>query len=238
MARSATTVLPEPTSPCSSRCIGWPAARSSRIARPTSCWPSVSSNGSRSSNAVEQAAVTAGARAGASRARSAARRWASTVCVTKASSKRSRFSAAPLLGPAVRAVQPAAAPRGRRRSRRSCVPPRAAARGPRGPGRARARSPRRAASSAPRRSRGRSVTSCGICPTRGRVLASSLAARRSGSAGWSAAACRGTCRPCRRTARRGPRRSWPARQSAMCCCLSKNVSVSWPSSVATVTSRR
>ena len=56
MARSATTVLPEPTSPWSSRCIGWPAARSSSSASLTSCWPSVSVNGSRASKAVEQAA--------------------------------------------------------------------------------------------------------------------------------------------------------------------------------------
>ena len=36
IARSATTVLPEPTSPCSSRCIGWVRARSAAIVRPTS----------------------------------------------------------------------------------------------------------------------------------------------------------------------------------------------------------
>ena len=36
IARSATTVLPEATSPCSSRCIGWSAARSARISDSTS----------------------------------------------------------------------------------------------------------------------------------------------------------------------------------------------------------
>ena len=45
IARSATTVLPEPTSPCSSRFIGWMVARSVAIVSPTAFWPAVSSNG-------------------------------------------------------------------------------------------------------------------------------------------------------------------------------------------------
>ena len=45
-ARStATTVLPEPTSPCSSRCIGCGAARSASISPITRCWAFVSGNG-------------------------------------------------------------------------------------------------------------------------------------------------------------------------------------------------
>src|SRR5680860_1423189 len=35
IARSATTVLPEPTSPCSSRCIGWPWPSSDAISSAT-----------------------------------------------------------------------------------------------------------------------------------------------------------------------------------------------------------
>ena len=50
IARSATTVLPEPTSPCSNRCIGWPWPSSAAISSPTLRWPSVRANGSRSSN--------------------------------------------------------------------------------------------------------------------------------------------------------------------------------------------
>ncbi len=50
MARTATTVLPEPTSPCRSRRIGWGLASSSRTSSQTARWPSVSSKGSRASN--------------------------------------------------------------------------------------------------------------------------------------------------------------------------------------------
>src|SRR5438445_390803 len=46
----ATTVLPEPTSPCSKRFIGWPAARSRRISAMTFRCAPVSSNGSDSKN--------------------------------------------------------------------------------------------------------------------------------------------------------------------------------------------
>ena len=41
MARMAITVLPEPTSPCSSRCIGNAQARSAEIVSPAARWPSV-----------------------------------------------------------------------------------------------------------------------------------------------------------------------------------------------------
>ncbi len=41
MARRATIVFPDPTSPWSSRCIGWSVARSSKISRETFRWPSV-----------------------------------------------------------------------------------------------------------------------------------------------------------------------------------------------------
>ena len=51
IARSATTVLPEPTSPCKSRCIGWGCAKSSSISFITASWPPVSPNGSAASKA-------------------------------------------------------------------------------------------------------------------------------------------------------------------------------------------
>ncbi len=51
IARSATIVLPEPTSPWSSRCIGTSRAISAATVSPTSTCPAVSSKGSRASNA-------------------------------------------------------------------------------------------------------------------------------------------------------------------------------------------
>ena len=92
IARSATTVLPEPTSPCSSRCIGWPWPSSSAISSPTLRWPSVSANGSRSSNRSRMPPGRPG-RGLATVASIAARRRASTVWATNASSYFSRFSA-------------------------------------------------------------------------------------------------------------------------------------------------
>ena len=92
IARSATTVLPEPTSPCSSRCIGWPWPSSAAISSPTLRWPSVSANGSRSSNRSRMPPGAPG-RGLATVASIAARRRASTVCATNASSYLSRFSA-------------------------------------------------------------------------------------------------------------------------------------------------
>ena len=46
MANSATTVLPVPTSPMSSRCIRSGAVMSAVISRSARCWSSVSSQGS------------------------------------------------------------------------------------------------------------------------------------------------------------------------------------------------
>src|SRR5699024_8095061 len=50
IARSATTVFPDPTSPCNKRCIGRSLARSSRISAATACCPSVSVNGKEASS--------------------------------------------------------------------------------------------------------------------------------------------------------------------------------------------
>ena len=52
IARSATRVLPEPTSPWSSRFIGWSRASSSATRSPISRWPAVSSKGRRASKAA------------------------------------------------------------------------------------------------------------------------------------------------------------------------------------------
>ncbi len=92
MARSATTVLPEPTSPWSRRCIGRSAARSRASCSPTARWPSVSSNGSAASKSASRLGVPVArsGRAVAGSRATAARRWASAVCRTKASSNRSR----------------------------------------------------------------------------------------------------------------------------------------------------
>ena len=49
-ASAATTVLPEPTSPCSRRCMGIFFCRSASISRPTRCCASVNLNGRRSSS--------------------------------------------------------------------------------------------------------------------------------------------------------------------------------------------
>ena len=54
--RAATTVLPEPTSPISSRCIGRPAARSASISSNARRWPAVGSNGSEASQRVDELA--------------------------------------------------------------------------------------------------------------------------------------------------------------------------------------
>ena len=93
IARSATTVLPEPTSPCSSRCIGRDRARSSAICSPTSSWTVVSTKGSARSNASSRPPARLG-RGVAATAWSSARRCASTTCRTNASSKENRRRAA------------------------------------------------------------------------------------------------------------------------------------------------
>ena len=89
MARSATTVLPDPTSPCSSRCMGCSWASSAVRTSPTSRCPSVRVNGSRASNAWTRPPSRA-TRGVASRPRAAALRRASTTWRTYASSKRNR----------------------------------------------------------------------------------------------------------------------------------------------------
>jgi hypothetical protein len=48
---NATSVLPAPTSPCSSRCMGWGAARSPPISAMAASWSAVSVNGSRATKA-------------------------------------------------------------------------------------------------------------------------------------------------------------------------------------------
>ena len=70
IARSATTVLPAPTSPCTSRFIGCRPARSAAISSPTACCPAVSANGSRASNAASRRAGR-----GAGTPRRAGRPW-------------------------------------------------------------------------------------------------------------------------------------------------------------------
>ncbi len=50
-ARSATSVLPKPTSPQTSRSIGWPDVRSLITASIAACWSAVSSNGKPSAKA-------------------------------------------------------------------------------------------------------------------------------------------------------------------------------------------
>ena len=85
IARSATTVLPEPTSPCSSRFIGWIVARSVAIVSPTDFWPSVSSNGRFWSNTSSNPPGIRG-HGSAGKFRASARRLASTSCTAIASS--------------------------------------------------------------------------------------------------------------------------------------------------------
>ncbi len=87
IARSATRVLPEPTSPWSSRFIGcgWP--RSCSTWAPTSICPRVSSNGSCASNAASNP-PSPPSRGRAPIARTARRRRPSTSWVTSASSNR------------------------------------------------------------------------------------------------------------------------------------------------------
>ena len=93
MARSATMVLPEPTSPWSSRCIGTSRPISSAIVVPISTCPAVRVNGSRASNASSSPPARAG-RGVVVCPDAARRRCASVTCRTKASSYRSRRRAA------------------------------------------------------------------------------------------------------------------------------------------------
>ena len=56
-ASAATTVLPDPTSPCSSRCMGTWRAKSAAISCPTRSWAGVSSKGNAASSWVCRAAL-------------------------------------------------------------------------------------------------------------------------------------------------------------------------------------
>ncbi len=86
MARSATSVLPEPTSPCTRRFIGTGSARSAAISAPTVVWSPVSSNGSAASKPSSSAPPS---RAVACVSRNLARCCSSAACSTNASWKRS-----------------------------------------------------------------------------------------------------------------------------------------------------
>ena len=90
IAYSATTVLPDPTSPISSRCIGRPAARSRSIARIARSWSPVGANGSDS--ASQRAVSVPAAASGSARAPScrSARRRRSTSWSSSSSSNASR----------------------------------------------------------------------------------------------------------------------------------------------------
>ena len=85
---SATTVLPEPTSPWSSRCIGVVRARSRSISAIACSWASVSVNGS-TSRYRSRSSPAGGSASATSRSRSAVRR-ASASWSTRSSSKASR----------------------------------------------------------------------------------------------------------------------------------------------------
>ncbi len=87
IARSATSVLPEPTSPCTSRFIGQVRAMSVAISSPTSRWSPVSSKGSWASSRSRWPPAV-GIRGVAGRARAACRRCRSAVWRTNASWKR------------------------------------------------------------------------------------------------------------------------------------------------------
>ena len=57
MARRATTVFPEPTSPCNNRCIGYLFDKSFSISAFISIWPDVYLNGNLASNAATKTGV-------------------------------------------------------------------------------------------------------------------------------------------------------------------------------------
>ncbi len=137
IARSATTVLPEPTSPCSSRCIGCAGGEvAEHLVR-----PSLLALGQRRTAAARRSGRAGrpsrpGARLGRASARMSARRWASTVWVTNASSKRSRCGGLrPLVVP-VGVVHPLERLRAPDRPSASVVRRRAARPAPRRRGRA------------------------------------------------------------------------------------------------------
>ena len=102
-AVSATTVLPEPTSPCSSRCIGAGLAMSSAICAIAAAWSSVSGNGSAAWNAGTSSPSTACTIPVASAA-SARLRATSASCMRRNSSNLSRCARRDLVGHRGRAV--------------------------------------------------------------------------------------------------------------------------------------
>ena len=89
IARSATTVLPEPTSPCSSRLSGGGADSASDSSSPTFRCPAVSANGSRASNAAASPSSPRG-HGGAGRTDAAILSPCSASCRPRASSHVSR----------------------------------------------------------------------------------------------------------------------------------------------------
>ena len=89
MARSATTVLPEPTSPCSRRFMGAVPESSAAICSPTSRCPGVSSNGRSASKRARMPSARTGRGSTGCEACSARRRR-SSACSTNASWKRKR----------------------------------------------------------------------------------------------------------------------------------------------------
>ena len=93
---NATTVLPEPTSPCSSRFMGAPPDRSADKSRSTERWPPVSSKGSDAVSRSDSPAGVGG-HCGATRSASPARRRARASWSSSASSylSRSRARAGP-----------------------------------------------------------------------------------------------------------------------------------------------
>jgi len=90
-ASAATTVLPEPTSPCSSRCIGIERFRSCAISRDTFCCARVSVKPTRSRSCFCSAPVPV--RTGALRFARAARCALSESCCATSSSNLSRVQA-------------------------------------------------------------------------------------------------------------------------------------------------
>ena len=90
-ASAATIVLPEPTSPCSSRCIGDARFRSCAISRHTRSCARVSLNGTRSSSACVSAPVPVST--GARRRARALRCALSDSCCASSSSNLSRVHA-------------------------------------------------------------------------------------------------------------------------------------------------
>ena len=92
MARSATTVLPAPTSPCSSRCMGCSRASSAASSSPTSRCPSVSAKGRAASTASSSPPDRRG-RATPGSSAAARRRAARVSWRVSASSHLSRCSA-------------------------------------------------------------------------------------------------------------------------------------------------